>query len=260
MSRLGSPRRPRKDPGSRPPAMPGSSQPTSSPATPLADFSLRDAAEAEDRRRLRTALTVAAVFHLLLFLIQFPALSPSGEVEAAERVRLYPVEPLPRLRVEEPPPVHVEQRPELPTIPVPEALAPEVVRVPELPPVELPVELASWTSDVEIPAPPVRVPRTPRTTEPLEVRGEVVPPVTVFAPRPRYTEAARRVRFEGTVILKAVIDREGRVTALEVLEPLPLGLTEAAVEAARRWRFQPATLRDQPVPVYWRLTVTFRLQ
>ncbi len=44
-----------------------------------------------------------------------------------------------------------------------------------------------------------------------------------------------------------------------MLEPLGLGLDEAAFNAVRRWTFAPATLRGQPVPVVEPVKVQFRL-
>lgn len=232
----------------------------SSPDTTLAAFALRDSEQEEDRRRLRTMLILAAGLHLLLFFIHLPTLSPGIEVEAAEPVYVYPVQPLPKLKIEEPPPVTTEPRPELPTIPVPEYLVPEIVRVPELPPLDLSEDLPV-TADFDIPSPPpVLAPTVAPSPGPIRVTGEVVPPEALFAPRPRYTEPARQVRLEGTVILEAVIDPQGAVTDLKVLKPMPLGLTQEALAAARQWRFRPAALRGVPVSVYWRLSVTFRLR
>ncbi len=90
--------------------------------------------------------------------------------------------------------------------------------------------------------------------------GAVVRPVLVERVEPQYTETARRVRLEGTVIVQAVIDEEGRVVDVKILKPLPMGLDRAAVDAVSRWRFKPATLYGRPVKVYYSLTVNFRVQ
>jgi TonB family protein len=95
---------------------------------------------------------------------------------------------------------------------------------------------------------------------PLTVGGAVTRPVIVERVEPQYTETARRVRLEGTVIVQAVIDEQGRVTDVKVLKNLPMGLDQAAVDAVSRWRFQPATLHGRPVKVYYSLTVVFRVQ
>lgn len=74
---------------------------------------------------------------------------------------------------------------------------------------------------------------------------------------PVYTEKACRSGTRGTVILEAIIDKEGCVRNLRVLQEVPNGLTEAAMAAVSRWVFSPATLNGQPVKVYYVLTVNF---
>jgi periplasmic protein TonB len=74
---------------------------------------------------------------------------------------------------------------------------------------------------------------------------------------PRYTEQARRVRLEGTVVLAAVVDERGQLVELRALKALPLGLTEAALDAVRQWRFRPATLLGKPVRAAFNLTINF---
>ena len=71
---------------------------------------------------------------------------------------------------------------------------------------------------------------------------------------------ARKARIQGTVILEAVIDRNGNVTDVRTLKPLPMGLDIEAMNAVRKWRFKPGTLNGRPVPVIFILTVNFRLQ
>lgn len=96
--------------------------------------------------------------------------------------------------------------------------------------------------------------------QPLRVGGNVLAPVSISRVDPQYTEPARKARVEGIVVIEAVIDRNGDVTDARILKPLPLGLGDAALEAVKRWKFKPGTLNGQPVPVYYNLTVTFRLQ
>lgn len=94
---------------------------------------------------------------------------------------------------------------------------------------------------------------------PVRVGGNVKAPVIVTRVEPVYTEVARRARIQGIVIIEAVIDRQGNVTEARVLKPLPMGLDQAALDAIRRWKFRPGTLNGQPVPVYYNLTINFRL-
>ena len=65
--------------------------------------------------------------------------------------------------------------------------------------------------------------------------------------------------MEGVVILEAVIDADGSVTSVKVLRSIPL-LDDAAVKAVRGWRFTPARLNGQAVPVVMTVTVNFTLQ
>lgn len=61
------------------------------------------------------------------------------------------------------------------------------------------------------------------------------------------------------VLLRAVIDAEGDVAAVEVLKGLTLGLTESAVDTVKTWKYQPATQDGVPVPVFMFISVNFRL-
>lgn len=95
---------------------------------------------------------------------------------------------------------------------------------------------------------------------PRRVVGAVKRPVFLAGPQPRYTETARKAGVQGVVILEAVIDDQGRVTNLQVLKGLPMGLDKSAVEAVSQWRYKPATLENRPVKVIFTLTVNFQLQ
>lgn len=214
-------------------------------------------AEADDRRLLRVCFAAAVLLHGGLLFLPVPwtdaaaAPEPPPRVVHVERLRdLHPPEPA----APEPPPA-----PEEPRLPVP---VPEIL-VDDEPPVErAPLPAPDLEDLVEMPVilpdgPPPPAPPAPAADEPVHVLGAVVPPEAVFAPRPDYPERARRVRRGGTVILLATIDEEGRVTDLSVLRGGPLGLTEAALAAVRRWRFRPATLENRPVAVYYHLTVRF---
>ncbi len=96
--------------------------------------------------------------------------------------------------------------------------------------------------------------------DPLHVGGDVRKPVKISASQPQYTEAARKRREQGVVIVQAVIDEWGCVRATRVLEGISGDLDEQAVIAIWQWRFRPATLNGEPVAVYYNLTVNFRIQ
>lgn len=132
------------------------------------------------------------------------------------------------------------------------AAPPRALPVPEEPTVEEPAE-PDDSGAAEAPRP------SEVNEEPVLVQGEITKPVPIDAPTPRYTEAARRARIQGVVILQLVIEENGTVRSAQVLKGLPMGLSEAAVEAVRQWRFRPAMRDGEPVVVTWNLTVRFEL-
>jgi protein TonB len=96
--------------------------------------------------------------------------------------------------------------------------------------------------------------------EPKHVGGDITPPRRIEGVPPSYTEEARKERIQGVVIVRVVIDKSGDITDVEVLKGLPMGLSGAAVDAIRTWRFEPArNAAGEPVEVYYNLTINFRL-
>ncbi len=71
-----------------------------------------------------------------------------------------------------------------------------------------------------------------------------------------YPEKAKASRVEGTVVLELTVDEEGNVTAVKVLRSVP-GLDEAAVEAAKGWKYEPS---DSDSSRTFREPVTFELE
>ncbi|MEO6258989.1 MAG: TonB family protein [Thermoanaerobaculia bacterium] len=94
---------------------------------------------------------------------------------------------------------------------------------------------------------------------PLRVGGDVKAPTIVNKVEPVYPEVARKARISGIVIVECTINKNGDVTDVHVLKPLPFGLDQAAADAVRRWKFKPGTLNGQPVDVLFNLTVNFKL-
>jgi protein TonB len=76
--------------------------------------------------------------------------------------------------------------------------------------------------------------------------------------QPEYPALAKQARVQGTVLLRAVIDREGTIQDLQVISGHPL-LVQAAINAVRQWRYRPYYLNDQPVEVETQVTVNFSL-
>lgn len=97
-------------------------------------------------------------------------------------------------------------------------------------------------------APSVRPPRFSHVME-----GNLIRRV-----QPAYPALAKQARIQGTVVLRAVINREGTIQDLQVISGHPL-LVQAAINAVRQWRYRPYYLNDQPVEVETQVTVNFSL-
>ena len=78
-------------------------------------------------------------------------------------------------------------------------------------------------------------------------------------PEPAYTEKARRAQITGTVILKCIFASDGTVKNIRVVSGLPYGLTERAIEAARKIKFIPALKDGKNVSMWMQLEYNFNL-
>lgn len=76
--------------------------------------------------------------------------------------------------------------------------------------------------------------------------------------QPRYPDDARQGRIQGSVVLKAEIDKNGSVEDLILVSGHPL-LAPAAIEAVKQWKYKPYLLNGQPVGVETQITVAFQL-
>jgi protein TonB len=91
--------------------------------------------------------------------------------------------------------------------------------------------------------------------------GNVTPPRVMTQVTPKYTEDALLRKIQGTVILEMVVTKSGLPDAIKVIGPLdPGGLDAAAVDAAKRWRFDPGRLAGTPVDVLVTLMLDFRIR
>jgi TonB family protein len=76
--------------------------------------------------------------------------------------------------------------------------------------------------------------------------------------RPGYPVLARQMKVQGSVILQALIGRDGLIQNLHVLTGPPI-LADAAEEAVRQWRFKPHYLNNQPIETQTSITVNFTI-
>jgi len=111
------------------------------------------------------------------------------------------------------------------------------------------------------------------------VGGDVSAPIPTYKPEPTYTEAARRAKLQGTVVLSFEVDAQGNVSNVNVAKSLALdarltvrpeysdpavvkslaaGLDEKAVQTVKTWKFRPALRDGVPVAVRVGVDINFR--
>ena len=102
--------------------------------------------------------------------------------------------------------------------------------------------------------------RTPISNEKLYTGKEVDrKALLVMKVEPAYTEEARAKQITGTVVFKVVFSPNGSVTNIRTVSGLPSGLTEQAIDAARKIKFIPAMKDGKFVPMWMQLEYNFNL-
>ena len=94
----------------------------------------------------------------------------------------------------------------------------------------------------------------------FEVGGGVTAPTILFRVDPIYPEEARKALYEGTVVLEAIVRKDGSIDILRVIRGLGLGLDENAVKALKLWKFRPGMKRGVPVDVALNIEINFHLR
>ena len=84
------------------------------------------------------------------------------------------------------------------------------------------------------------------------------PPTIIHHVDPDYPLAARARHIQGTVIVKASVDKEGNVKSVTLIRGNP-ALDEAAMKAVKKWRYQPMLLGGVPIEFETVVTVEFRV-
>jgi protein TonB len=102
-------------------------------------------------------------------------------------------------------------------------------------------------------APAPRIPHGP-------IRDPDVHAREIFQPEPEYPRRARLARVEGTVTLVAIIRTDGTVGDVKVVQGLGMKCTEAAIEAVRQYRYEPARQNGRPVAQILDIEVHFILE
>lgn len=99
--------------------------------------------------------------------------------------------------------------------------------------------------------------RPPRPSHPIPV-SEMQLGALVHKVLPAYPQIAKSAGIQGTVLLSALIGKDGRVESVTVLSGHPM-LVRAAEDAVRQWQYRPYILNHEPVTVQTSITVHFTL-
>jgi periplasmic protein TonB len=104
---------------------------------------------------------------------------------------------------------------------------------------------------------PVAVPKV-ATPQRVRVSQGVSQGLLIRKVNPTYPPLARQARIQGTVILRAVISKDGSIENLQLVSGHPM-LAPAAIEAVKQWRYKPYLLNGEPVEVDTEVQVNFTL-
>jgi protein TonB len=92
----------------------------------------------------------------------------------------------------------------------------------------------------------------------IRVGGNVVEGRRIRYVQPVYPPIARQAHISGTVVVHAIIAKDGSVQELQLMSGHPL-LVQAAMDAIRQWRYQPYLLNGEPVEIDTTINVIFQL-
>jgi protein TonB len=98
----------------------------------------------------------------------------------------------------------------------------------------------------------------PKPKGPTRISGGVMAGQILQKTTPVYPPIARAAHVGGTVVLHAIIGKDGSIQNLSVISGPPM-LVGAATDAVRQWRYKPYLLNGDPTEVDTTITVNFNL-
>jgi len=245
--------------------------------------SLPVGSEQKQRRQMLLALALLLAA-LILVLVKdrqfwFPASSAGGDAEQVEPAEATPSQ-APATKTQTPAaPTHPKEHTKAAPVPVsqPQTVPPVVMNRAVLPPLEVEVVAGDTRRTVASGSPAVRVdvqPGVPARAMPApqgagaanvatnaSERVRLSPDTVQVVSRPvepNYPMLAKQMKVQGSVILQALIGKEGSIQDLQVISG-PAILSTAALEAVRQWRFKPYYQAGEAVETQARITVNFTI-
>jgi len=114
------------------------------------------------------------------------------------------------------------------------------------------------TGPTEPPPPPPEPTPTPKPPTIIRKSGGVLQGSATRRVEPSYPPLAKAAHVTGSVMVEITIDENGSVISASALSGHPL-LKDAAVQAARGWKFAPTQLSGVPVKVIGTITFNFQM-
>ncbi|MGB0035387.1 MAG: energy transducer TonB [Candidatus Acidiferrales bacterium] len=102
------------------------------------------------------------------------------------------------------------------------------------------------------------LPPPPKAASRIRVGGQVQAASLIRQVMPTYPPIAKTAHISGTVMLHAIIAKDGTVEQLEYVSGPPL-LMKNAMDAVKQWRYKPTMLNGEPVEVDTTISVVFTL-
>jgi len=106
-------------------------------------------------------------------------------------------------------------------------------------------------------ATPTAVPKV-ATPQRVKVSQGVTAGLRIRMVQPSYPPLAKQARISGSVVLQAVIGKDGSIENLRAVSGHPM-LIQSAIDAVRQWKYKPYFLNGEPVEVDTQVTVNFTL-
>ena len=212
--------------------------------------------------RALIAVVVGSVVWVVVFLLSLGTTALLNMRHHETSVIVVPYRELaapPPLTQNEPPPQVAVTQPVAPptvgvAVPVPDAEAPPEQTIASQ------EELAQSTPGVDTEGDKIVV--APPTEEELPKFGEYVYveelPEAITKVSPDYPEIAREASVDGTVMVQALVGKDGKVKDTRVVKSIPM-LDASAIAAVKQWVFKPALSNNKPVAVWVAVPVKFTL-
>ena len=198
------------------------------------------------KQQYRKVLELSLVFSLLLLILTFYSFKKyehKVELPPKPNIKLEVIK-IPITKMPEKPP-----RPQLPSVPI-GSDDDEILD-------DVPIDLFEGNQNIDF----SKLPPPPKDEEPdtFEYIAVAFKPKLIKRVAPVYPELARKAGIQGTVVVRVLIGTDGNVEKAVIFKSIPM-LDEAALAAAKRFKFIPGRQRDKNVKVWMAIPFVFKLK